>query len=433
MKKYKVLVVEDSLMLRKMITDLINSHSEFEVVGTASNGQEGVNLFLELKPDIVTMDLEMPIMDGLQALELIMKHKPTPVLMLSSLYDAAVSETLKALKLGAIDFVIKNDLLKNDSDSQEDFFQKMKGSVLAEIKNIQIIQEVEEDEEENVEVEVIEEKQQEVEIIKETQQEIQVIEEKQQNVAIPAKIPKPFHKQEVKPINKEKLPDQIVSSDKKIENKLDFIIQKPKPIPIILQNDKVIKTTIEPKTKPYIENFDKRNHNIDLIVIGTSTGGPNALHHILTQLPSNLPVPIIVAQHMPKGFTKSLADRLNQFCHMKVKEAQNHDILEKGTIYIAPAGFQTLIQGKTIKIEDGLNYNERFQPSVNITVSSASENYKHKLLTVILTGMGNDGLEGCKLVKKNKGIVFTQSQNSCVVYGMPRCRICDSNCSILCK
>lgn len=163
---------------------------------------------------------------------------------------------------------------------------------------------------------------------------------------------------------------------------------------------------------------------INLIVIGCSTGGPAALQSILPHLPASLNVPVIVIQHMPVGFTKSLAERFNSVCSVPVKEAEDGEVLHSGTVYIAPAGFQTLLkrQGTDVHIQltTSTTLETRFHPSVDVTLFSVSTLYREHLLTVILTGMGNDGTLGCKDVKRYGGTVLIQSEDTCVVNGMPK-------------
>jgi two-component system chemotaxis response regulator CheB len=177
--------------------------------------------------------------------------------------------------------------------------------------------------------------------------------------------------------------------------------------------------------KPIERESAARGQLADLLIIGTSTGGPAALQSILPYFPEDTRVPILVLQHMPPGFTKSLADRFDTFCNLHVKEAEDGDILEAGNIYIAPAGFQTLLAKKNdgnvaIRVEDSMDEKILYKPSVNVTLDSAAPIYKERLLTVILTGMGNDGLNGCRSVKKYNGRVIVEAEESCVVYGMPR-------------
>lgn len=172
-------------------------------------------------------------------------------------------------------------------------------------------------------------------------------------------------------------------------------------------------------------NNDKPNAKTNIIIIGTSTGGPAALQSILPNFPADLSVPVLVLQHMPPGFTKSLAERFDTFCQLHVKEAEDDEVLQSGNIYIAPSGFQTTLHLRSdnrvsFKITDSSNDNNLYKPSIDVTLNSAAPIYKDHLLVAILTGMGNDGVVGCKSVKENGGHVIIESENTCVVYGMPK-------------
>lgn len=169
----------------------------------------------------------------------------------------------------------------------------------------------------------------------------------------------------------------------------------------------------------------EKKQNLDIIIIGSSTGGPAALQNIITKFPSDFPVPILLIQHMPVGFTKPLAERFRHLCNLKVKEAEDKEVLEAGTIYIAPAGIQTLLKkneaGHYVVSQKNITHVETlYKPSIDVTLLSISNEAKDRLLTVILTGMGDDGLRGCKETKKYGGTVFAQSEETCVVYGMPK-------------
>lgn len=176
-----------------------------------------------------------------------------------------------------------------------------------------------------------------------------------------------------------------------------------------------------------VKNRDNQSYsgNIDLVFIGTSTGGPSALQAILPRFPSDFPIPIIVDQHMPEGFTQSLATRFKTLCQLNVKEAEDNEILTPGTIYIAQSGFQTTIEMSKnkdyfVRVWKSDDEDILYKPCIDITLQSLAPIYRKGLLTVILTGMGSDGLEGCKLVKKYGGSVIIESEESCVVYGMPK-------------
>lgn len=325
MKQYGVLVVDDSSFMRRSISLIIEKDPQFFIIGIARNGLDAIEKIQRLKPDVVTMDVEMPEMDGITALERIMKTCPVPVVMLSNKNEEETTTTIKALELGAIECFTKNSLLGEEVKEEAiiEFLGKLK--VIAHTGNK--LQKNEKDLNSNTEIEVLE--------------------------------------------------------------------------------------------------VDNKKLQRELLVIGCSTGGPSALQSILPRFPKNLNIPIVVIQHMPPGFTKPLAERFDTICNLNVKEIENGDILEAGNIYIAPAGFQTILEKNKdntvfFKVDNGLATNSLYKPSINVTLNSAAPIFKDKLLSVILTGMGNDGLDGCKNVKENKGCIIVEAEESCIVYGMPK-------------
>ncbi len=336
MEPVKVLVVDDSAFMRKAISMMLESDPGIKVVGMGHNGEEGVELVEKLKPDVVTLDIEMPRMDGLTALKHIMEKNPTPVMMVSSLTTDGASATLDALNLGAVDFIPKQlSFVALD-------IVKIKEELLSKIKHI-------------------------------------------------AK-------------NK-----RILMSRVRLQSKRPMAdIEKPRK--------KYLTSRPEPLTC-------KGRSTKSIIAIGSSTGGPPALQAIIPKLPRNLPVPVTIVQHMPPTFTKSLAERLNSLSSVQVKEADGDEILEPGVVYIAPGDKHILIKGSTSKSRITLSdepSNTLHKPAVNVMMHSVAESHGRSTLGVILTGMGNDGLEGLRVVKAKGGCVFAQNEESCVVYGMPR-------------
>lgn len=175
----------------------------------------------------------------------------------------------------------------------------------------------------------------------------------------------------------------------------------------------------------YLQMQKPGESQVDLVVIGSSTGGPSALQALLPRFTPDFPVPILVIQHMPPGFTKPFADRFNNICNLHVKEAEDGDLLEPGTIYIAPSGFQTVVEkqrngSKYLKVKTESPIPTLYKPSVDVTLLSAAPIFGDRLLSVILTGMGVDGREGCKKVKEHQGRVIVEAEESCIVYGMPK-------------
>ncbi|GGM21498.1 chemotaxis response regulator protein-glutamate methylesterase [Paraliobacillus quinghaiensis] len=321
-----VLVVDDSAFMRKMIAEILQSHPRINVIGTARNGQDALEKIAQLKPDVVTLDVEMPIMDGISTLREIMMHNPIPVIMLSSLTKEGANKTLESMELGAIDFITKPS-----------------GSISLNIQE------------------------------KEAEIKTKVLH------AVNAKAEK---------------------------------LTKTKPK----------KTIIAPFAASHIH----KNENKDVIVgIGTSTGGPRALQQVITRLPKDIPAPIVIVQHMPAGFTKSLAKRLNSMSQLTVKEAEDQEILQKGTAYIAPGGYQfrvvRTIKGLQAKVAKEEPRNGH-QPSVDVLFESLAKLKEEQVYAVMMTGMGADGANSLITLKREKSntIIFSESKETCIVYGMPQ-------------
>ncbi|HHY72148.1 MAG TPA: chemotaxis-specific protein-glutamate methyltransferase CheB [Bacillus bacterium] len=213
------------------------------------------------------------------------------------------------------------------------------------------------------------------------------------------------------------LKKNIVGDTSIADRKAEFISK----IEAIIRNIKKTGTNFKEENEEKEKNKDRQ---IELVFIGTSTGGPSALQAILPRFPKDFPVPIIVDQHMPLGFTQSLAARFKSLCQLDVKEAENNEVLQAGIIYIAPSGFQTTLQmvhgNPTLKVWNHKSSDVLYKPCIDITLTSLAPIYGSHLLAIILTGMGSDGLEGCKLVKNFRGHVIIEAEQSCVVYGMPK-------------
>ena len=328
----RVLIVDDSPFMRRAVSSFFDGIEDIKVVGMAKDGQEGIRQIEELKPDIVTMDIEMPVMDGLTALKIIMAKHPVPVIMLSSLTGEGAKETLDALDIGAADYIPKN--LSNVSLN----ILKVKDDLIAKIR------------------------------------------------AITAK--KYFFGKTEKP--------EVEFKSNKIKN---------------------AGTSIE-------TSCVRKNGKIDIVAIGSSTGGPKALQDVIPKIPENFPVPIMLVQHMPKAFTGSFAERLSSLSHIKVLEASGGEIIKPGTAYLSPGdkhislvkegneGFKISL---SIEPEDLIN-----RPSVSVMMESVAKLYPGKALGVILTGMGSDGLTGMKKIKETGGKTIAQDEATCVVYGMPK-------------
>lgn len=342
--KIKVLVVDDSGFFQRRVSEIINADPRLEVIATASNGKEGVEKALALKPDVITMDYEMPVMDGVTAVRNIMSQCPTPVLMFSSLTYEGARITLDALDAGAVDFLSKQfDAIA----ASEAHLHKTLTDRICDV------------------------------------------------AATGKKSTMPANTQ--KPVNR------------------TVAINTPRQ-------------SIAPSTPSAItpakssgSSSAKTLRHVELVVIGTSTGGPAALQNIFKQIPADFSKPIIIVQHMPGSFTKAFAERLNKLSPLTVSEAQQGDKLKPGHVYVAPGGMQLLLDGRnggSIHIHES---DERisYRPSVDIALASAAKHFGRKVLAVILTGMGSDGKEGAQLLKQAGGTIWAQDEASCVIYGMP--------------
>jgi two-component system chemotaxis response regulator CheB len=324
MNPVRVVVVDDSAFSRRTITKMLEGIKGIEVVGFATNGEEGIQKVIALKPDLITLDLEMPKMDGFTLLRILTTRFSVPVLVISAL--SAADKVFKALELGALDFVAKpsgsasTDLLLIRDDLQ----QKVTQIVRHRPRNIRRF--------------------------------------------IP---PQP-------PGIRTSLP-----------------LHREAPAPAV----------------------------VDLVAIGSSTGGPPALQHIFTSFEQKLPFAIVVAQHMPSGFTRAFAERLNRSSPFDVQEAVDGDEVLPGRILIAPGGMNMIFEmcsGKVVARIVPPTAADRYVPSVDVMLESCAGIYKKRMIAVILTGMGNDGSKGIRVVHDQGGYIIAESDESAVVYGMPR-------------
>jgi two-component system, chemotaxis family, protein-glutamate methylesterase/glutaminase len=313
----RVLVVDDSPFVRQALARMLGKEADIQIVGLAIDGQDGIEKALMLHPDVVTLDVQMPRMGGLEALKRIMAECPTPVLLLSSLTREGASVTLQGLELGALDFVDKSRVQghMNLLDLAEEL--KAKVRALAGVKP-----------------------------------------------------PGPF----------------------------------------------------APPTGP-AHRPPPHASRCDVVVIGTSTGGPPALQAIIPLLPEDFPAPVVVVQHMPVGFTRSLAERLDARSGLRVREAQDGEPLEAGIVFVAPAGVHLKLKRRGDSSRVHLDEEPRaalHRPSVDVAMSAAARVYGRRTLGVLLTGMGSDGVEGLRAIREAGGQTLAESEATSVIYGMPK-------------
>jgi len=319
--KVRVLVVDDSALMRKLIPQMLAADESIEVVGTAMDGNFCLKKIDELKPSVVTLDLEMPGMNGIDTLKEIMRREPVPVIVFSSHSTEGASVTMKALGLGAFDFATKpKDTSAHMAETARELIAKIKAA--AECK----------------------------------------------------------------------LRPRIFSG----------AAPKPEKAPV----------TSGAPTK--------------VVGIGVSTGGPQALEFLLSQLPGDFSGAIVVVQHMPDGFTDMFARRLDEASPLRVKEAQSGDVLQPGRVLICPGSRHIKVKrlplGDIVVLNDEPRVNGH-RPSADVLLHSVAEEFKTQAVGVLMTGMGDDGAEGLGAIKKEGGMTIAQSEDSCVVYGMPKAAI----------
>lgn len=327
--KIRILLADDSSAVRRMVSETLARHAGMEVVGLAADGREALRLLPKTKPDVVILDVEMPVMDGMDTLKEIRKTDPRlPVVMFSSLTVSGGEATLEALEQGANDYVAKPS-----------------GS-----ENVQ---------------------------------------------------------QAVDYINTQLVP-RIRQWGKKPAAESSGLAHRERAEP----------GGVVPGSRRRTSG-----HQVDVVTIGSSTGGPNALAEIVAQLPASLETPVLIVQHMPALFTKLLAERLDRGCALKVQEATHGVVVRAGEVWLAPGDQHMTVVRRGTEVRLELNHGPQensCRPAVDVLFRSVADVYGGRSLAVILTGMGKDGLEGCRILRQRGAYVLVQDEASCVVWGMPR-------------
>ena len=317
----RVLVVDDSAYVRKVVSQMLSRSPFLEVVGIARDGAEALELVQELNPDVVTCDLNMPVLDGAGFIRAQMARRPVPIVLISIAAESG-AQVLEGLDAGAIDFVQKPTALATEKlgDMAEELIEKVKAAAAAPIRRV-----------------------------------------------------------------------------------VPTAAGHPEPLPAAVRK--------------------AGRNNVDIIVIGISTGGPQGLKRVIPRIPADCPVPIAIVMHMPTGYTEMYARNLNELCALTVVEASEGQALEPGTAYLAQAGRHLSFRRNGSAVLTHLDVrplNSAHRPSVDVMFQSAAEVFDSRVLGVVMTGMGSDGREGAAWIKARGGGVLTEAEESCVVYGMPR-------------
>jgi len=328
-RKIRIVVVDDSAFSRRTISRMLESLDSVEVVGYAINGEEGIQKVIALKPDLVTLDLDMPKMDGFTLLRILTTRFSLPVIVISALSGA--DKVFKALELGALDFVAK------PSSSASIDLLSIKEDLQKKVRQVFSITPV----------------------------------------------------------------DQVRSDSK---------------------GDSSACSAAKPGSLAGKGGIGGK-HAVDLVAIGSSTGGPPALQQIFSAFEQQYPLAVVVSQHMPPGFTKAFADRLNRTSRFDIKEAEDGDLVLPGSVLIAPGGRNMIFETCGAQVAARIvvpSAADRYVPSVDAMFKSCAEMYRSRVTAVVLTGMGNDGSKGVRSIKEHGGYVIAESEETAIVYGMPR-------------
>lgn len=321
----KVLVVDDSAYVRKVVRQILSRSPFLEVVGTARDGREALELVAKLDPDVVTCDLIMPELDGVGFVREQMMRRPLPIIIMSIASETGEA-ALTALDAGAVDFVQKPTALATEKifEVSDELIEKVKAAAKIPMARVKVAQ-----------------------------------------------------------------PSHATAAER-----------SPSPDAPV-----------------------KRKELADVVVIGISTGGPQALKQLIPQLPADFPASVAMVMHMPVGYTEMYARKLDELSPLEVREAHEGDVMRAGTALLAPAGrhltFRRLADGKVVAHLDPKPFETPHRPSVDVLFQSAAEVYGQRVLGVVMTGMGSDGRAGSAWIKAQGGLVYTESEETCVVYGMP--------------
>lgn len=338
-RRLRCLVVDDSALYRKVVRDVLAAIPDVEVVGSANDGERAVEQIKSLRPDMVTLDLEMPRLDGIGVLRTVHDEGiDVAAIMVSAFTARGAKATTEALSLGAFDFI-----LKPTTNSLDESILQLRRDLLPKVNAVRL-----------------------------------------RRVATPA----------------------------------------ARTAPVAAPAKRSVAPARPSAARPRLPNLKP-----EIVAIGVSTGGPQALTQVLPKLPASFPTPIVVVQHMPPMFTKSLAEDLDRRCQLRVSEATQGQPLRRGEIIIAPGGRQMrvakLATGPVVQLTDDPP-ERNCKPSADFLFRSVASNYGNRVLGVVLTGMGDDGTLGARQIKAGGGVIFAQDEASCVVYGMPK-SIIDNN------
>lgn len=366
-RKIRVLVIDDSIVVRRMLSRILNDDPDIEVVDTAENPYDAEGKIIELKPDVLTLDIEMPRMDGLTFLKILMEKRPMPVVVMSSLSQAGSSHAMEALQSGAVDVLAKPYGPYSVGNVGPQLVEKVKAAAIARLRRpLPARREIPE----------------------------------------PGQAPEPPSTSAPSPTTESTRPRARFGAHVTGNTPLERAHQRAR---------QAFATSV---LAPIRTTFNPRQ----VVLLGASTGGTEALKEVLVHLPRQMPG-ICIVQHIPPYFSKAFADRLNTLCELEVREAVDGDRLTPGLVLVAPGDYHMLLQwsgtGYRVALKQGpMVWHQR--PAVDILFKTGAECAGNSAVGALFTGMGKDGAEGL-LAMRNKGArTFAQDEASCVVYGMPK-------------
>lgn len=463
----KVLVVDDSAFMRKMISDILNQDHRLTVVGTAIHGIDAVEKTEKLQPDVITMDVEMPKMNGIDAVKQIMKTHPTPIVMVSALTSQGAKTTLESLHAGAIDFICKpsGSISLDIKEIGSELVEKIKTAATANVRRTRFTRMLEPSGPESsmIHVFLVDDSPfflKKLSGVITTQTDMKLVGTAKDGSEAIQKLRFLHPDVVLMDLNMPQI-NGVIATQKILQHQ---------PVPIIVVSGETahnmtdIKKALDagaidfiPKPADHasfhsmtdlllekVRDAPKRKHKIktqpahtrssssvrNLMVIGSSTGGPQTLSRLVPYIPADIDAGILIVQHMPPVFTKSLADRLNGLSAVEVREAKEGDEIKNGCALIAPGDYHMTVEERTVfgkkKRFVSLNQKEKLhgvRPAVDILFSTAADVFQKNLIAVILTGMGRDGAQAMGSIKAKGGKTIAQDERTSIIFGMPKAAI----------
>lgn len=399
MTPVKVLVVDDSAFLRRLVVRLLEATGDFAVIGTAADGAEAVQKICALRPEAVSLDLEMPVLDGLGVLRQIMRRCPVPVVMLSSHTTKGARATMQALSLGAVDFVAKPE--------KPGFLDVMVAELALKLKTAALVS-----------------------AHKLTLARYSLVKQPGRQAGTGGTIRAAPAAGLVPEVPGDSWPRRLLESGQVYGSSPVGSIGTGEPgegasggeaVPAGDGGQRSERTkVVRPETA---------RGRVELVVVGSSTGGPAALQTLIPALPANFPAAVVVVQHLPPGFSASLAEHLGRRSRLKVRHAEAGDPVAPGQVLVAPAGCELTFRGRAGEVNIRLEscgeprVPGSFRPSVDGVMLSAAELYGARSMGVLLTGMGKDGAKGMAAIRECGGPTIAEAESTCVVFGMPKAAI----------